>query len=220
MGGKRFMFAVPQNGWSLLGTWYGVVREDRPAVTPEEGARLLVEEFNHACPRLQLSDREIMGQQWGWLPLRDSGAAPTLADRPRIIDYGKAGGARRLLSVEGVKYTTARGVAQRIVNWVYRELGQPAPPCRTDQVLLTVSRTQDTGIRGAVHRAVHEEMALKLSDVLRRTSPGITAPSRSIVAEAAALAGAELGWDALRQEAEIEDVMRRATVRPSEEPVG
>jgi hypothetical protein len=63
-------------------------------------------------------------------------------------------------------------------------------------------------------------MALKLSDVLRRTRQATPAPNRSIVAEAAALAAGELGWDALRQEAEIDDVMRRGAVRPSEEPVG
>jgi glycerol-3-phosphate dehydrogenase len=73
-----------------------------------------------------------------------------------------------------------------------------------------------------VHHAVHQEMALKLSDIVfRRTSLGSSRLSRPIVGEVAAWAGAELGWDALKREAEIEDVMRQhGALRASEEPVG
>jgi glycerol-3-phosphate dehydrogenase len=64
--------------------------------------------------------------------------------------------------------------------------------------------------RADVQRAVNEEMALKLSDiVLRRTTLGTTASlSRWELAQAAQLAAAELGWDAMRQEAEIEEVLQ------------
>jgi glycerol-3-phosphate dehydrogenase len=57
-------------------------------------------------------------------------------------------------------------------------------------------------------------MALKLSDiVLRRTTLGTTASlSRRVLAETAQLAAAELGWDAMRQEAEIEEVLQHRGV--------
>jgi glycerol-3-phosphate dehydrogenase len=66
-----------------------------------------------------------------------------------------------------------------------------------------------------VERAVHEEMALKLSDiVLRRTTLGTTGSlNRRVLAETVQLAAAELGWDAMRQEAEIEEVLQQQDVQ-------
>ena len=226
-GGNRFLFAVPQDGKSLLGTWYGVGQGNSPPPAPEWGARMLLEEFNQACPGLELSPRDILDCQWGWLPLKDGGLS-ALAERPPIIDYGMVGTTRHLLSVEGVKYTTARSVAERIVDWVFRDMGKPAPRCSTDQMPLTLSGYDrrlpppDGVTRGDVHHVVRQEMALKLSDIVfRRTSLGTTPLARSTVAHAAAWAGAELGWDTLRQEAEIEDVMRQhGTLRADKEPVG
>ena len=76
--------------------------------------------------------------------------------------------------------------------------------------------------REDVHHAVRQEMALKLSDIVfRRTSLGTSPLARATVADAAAWAGAELGWDTLRREAEIDDVMRQhGALRAAEEPVG
>jgi glycerol-3-phosphate dehydrogenase len=231
-GGNRFLFAVPQDGKALLGTWYAVTQPatGHPAVTPEQGAWLLVEEFNQACPGLELSAREILCHQSGWLPLEEPASrrgSPTLAERPRIIDFGSGGRARHLLSVEGVKYTTARSVAERVVDWVFKDMGRSAPRCRTQEVLLAPSAgdasASSIGLnREVVHRAVHQEMALKLSDIIfRRASLGTVSLTRSRVAETAAWAGVELGWDALCREAEIEEVMRQqGTLRTVEERVG
>jgi glycerol-3-phosphate dehydrogenase len=66
-------------------------------------------------------------------------------------------------------------------------------------------------------------MAVKLSDVVfRRTSLGtLPGPERATVEEAARVAGAELGWDDVRQEAEIQDVLRQTgLVLPAMEAVG
>jgi glycerol-3-phosphate dehydrogenase len=165
--------------------------------------------------------------QWGWLPLKDGGGS-ALAERPQIIDYRLAARARHLLSVEGTKFTTARSVAARVVDWVFHDLGKPTPRCSTDQVPLTLSGydrrlpSPDGVKREDVQNAVRQEMALKLSDIVfRRTSLGTSPLARPAVAGAAAWAGAELGWDALRREVEIDEVMRQhGAVRATEEPVG
>jgi glycerol-3-phosphate dehydrogenase len=72
--------------------------------------------------------------------------------------------------------------------------------------------------------AVREEMALKLSDVVfRRTSLGDPpGPERQAVVMAARLAGSELGWDAARQDAEVDQVMRQGGVPqvPAAEVIG
>jgi glycerol-3-phosphate dehydrogenase len=231
-GGNRFLFAAPQDGNMVLGTWYKVSGDGSRKVPVEQGVRSLLREFNQACPGLELSSKDVAGCQWGWLPLKGSherGRPTALAQRPLIIDHGPTNRVQHLLSVEGVKYTTARRVAERVVDWVFRDLGRTSPPCRTAEVRLDTSgegaplQTDGTFAKAAVHRAVHEEMALKLSDIVfRRAAPmmGIRL-SRTGVAETARLAGAELGWDTIRQEAEIEDVMRQAgPLRRAEETVG
>jgi glycerol-3-phosphate dehydrogenase len=157
--------------------------------------------------------------QWGWLPLKggsERGRPDALAERPRIADHGHQG-VRHLLSVEGVKYTTARRVAEQAVDRVFASLDRPSPPCRTAELRLpgagdrTVLELGGMPDGSEIVRAVREEMAMTLADVVfRRTAIGaIPGPSRAAVESAARVAGSELGWDSLRHEAEIDAVMRQ-----------
>jgi glycerol-3-phosphate dehydrogenase len=222
-GGHRFLFVVPQNGTTLLGTWYRVVEGGEAHPGTDDGVRFLLREFNEACPGAELSPGDVVRTQWGWLPLKgglEPGRATALAERPRIVDHGSRGGIRRLLSVEGVKYTTARGVAGRVVDQVFSNLGKTSPPCRTAEVRLeprrdgTSLQPDGTVDRAEIRHAVREEMALRLSDIVfRRTQLGAgPRPSRATLVEIARQAGIELGWDPVRQEAEVNDVMRQLAV--------
>lgn len=222
-GGRRFLFGTPQDGTMLVGTWYAVADGSDPRGACERGARSLVRELTDACPRLELSTRDVAGYQWGWLPLKaglEPGRATALAERPRIVDHARADGVRHLFSVEGVKFTTARRVAEKIVDQVFTTTGRKSPPCRTARVRVddamddvSFQSTRTMG-RAEILRAVREEMALKLSDLLfRRSHLRFSELDRETVLEVARVAGAELGWDARRQEAEIEAVMRQAGIR-------
>ncbi|HET7239716.1 MAG TPA: hypothetical protein VFI77_01080, partial [Gemmatimonadales bacterium] len=73
-------------------------------------------------------------------------------------------------------------------------------------------------LEARVRRAVREEMALRLPDVLRRTSPG---PHTGADLEAVArLAAAELAWTDQRKDAEIDAVKQgMRTPRSIPEPV-
>lgn len=207
-GGRRFLFLAPHDTTTLLGTWYaGANRADtRPQV--DRGARVLIEEFNEACPGLALTPGDVVRHQWGWLPLKagiEPGRPDALAERPRVLDHSRVGGICRLFSMEGVKYTTARRVAERAVDQVFAGLERKSPRCLTSVTPL------DTGNRSDVLYAVREEMAIRLADIVfRRTSLGEPpGPDRAAVETAARVAGAELGWNAARQDSEVEDVMRQ-----------
>src|SRR6185436_5465868 len=133
-GGRRFLFAAPQQaGGTSLGTWYAPAGENQ--ASPDRGSTSLLEEFNEACPGLGLSTVDVTGCQWGWLRLKghiERGRSMALAERPRIINHGSTtDGVRHLFSVEPVKYTTARSVAERVVDWVFRDLRRTVPACRT-----------------------------------------------------------------------------------------
>jgi glycerol-3-phosphate dehydrogenase len=207
-GGRRFLFLAPHGRTTMLGTWYSLPAggvEVRLEV--ERGARLLLDELNEACPGLALHTTDVVRHQWGWLPLKagtEPGRPDALAERPRVLDHGRDG-VRHLFSMEGVKYTTARRVAERAIDRIFDSLGRRSPACLTSTLPL------DTGGRPDISQAIREEMAIKLSDIVfRRTTLGESpGPDRSAVETAARIAGVELGWSAARQEAEIEDVIRQ-----------
>jgi glycerol-3-phosphate dehydrogenase len=222
-GGGRYLFAAPQTGSTLLGTWYGKAEGQ---VTPEQGMVGLVREFNRACPGLELSLGEVVGIQSGWLPLKGSaerGRPTALAERPRLVNHGQRDGVRHLFSVPAVQYTTARSVAQRVVDWVFQALETDSPACRTTEVPLEQAGTDGVPTRSDIQRAVRQEMAVKLTDIIfRRSSLGTSGRlDRAVVSEIAAIASGELGWNTMRQEAEVEEVMRQqANPLPVVEPVG
>jgi glycerol-3-phosphate dehydrogenase len=219
-GGHRFLFSTPHGQGTLLGTWY-TAEASKPTAALERGARTLVGEFNDACPGLNLSGKEVSRWLWGWLPLKrgqESGRPDALADRPRIVDHGRIHGIRHLISVEGVKFTTARLVAEQAVDRVFASLGQTSPSCLTGELRLTAGEVPITLVpgaapaRGEIVGAVRKEMAVKLSDVVfRRSALGAAGvPERGAIETAARVMGGELGWDAARQSDEIEAVMREA----------
>ena len=217
IGGRRYIFLAPQEGCTLAGTWYGIDDgTDSPAVAAA-GAERLRAELNEACPGLDLGPPDVSRVQLGWMPLRaglEPGRPTALADRIRFRDHG-ADGIRHLCSVEGVKYTTARGVAAQVVDHLARDLGKPAAPCRTAVTPLTGAHyvaADDPRLAERIREAVREEMALTLADVVyRRTMIGEPpGPDRGLVEQAATIAGEVLGWDEATRLGEIGEVMRQA----------
>jgi glycerol-3-phosphate dehydrogenase len=219
-GGHRFLFCAPHGNATLLGTWY-TTDPGNPLAGRERGVAALLHELNDACPGLELVPENVLRSQWGWLPLKganERGRPDALAERPRLVDHGRDG-VRNLISVEGVKFTTARLVAERAVDRVFSSLGLESPVCRTAERELDTGRAEPPAgapaslRREEIVRAVRQEMAVTLADlVFRRSSLGAApGPDRASVEAAARCMGAELGWDARRQDGEVEAVMRAAS---------
>jgi glycerol-3-phosphate dehydrogenase len=217
--GGRFLFLVPQARTTLLGTWYEVADADDPASAADRGEAFLLDAVNRACPGLALTSDDVVGRQIGRLPLKagvERGRAFALAERPRI--YGPEGpGPGNLLTVEAVKYTTARAVAARVVDAVLASLGMEPRPCRTAETPLAggaASPGSPAPLDQRVRRAVTEEMAATLSDVVfRRTELGDPpGPDEDGVRLAARVAGEALGWDDRRRSEEEATVLRAEAV--------
>ncbi len=124
-GGRRFMFMVPWQGRSMLGTAYRVwPGEPRPAGPQASELLDLLAEFNAACPGLGLSARDISFYHWGLVPLAEPGRGPVgggLATKRRIEEN------QGVVLVSGAKYTTARAVAAEAVGRACAQLGRPDP---------------------------------------------------------------------------------------------
>lgn len=209
-GGHRFVFLVPWRGRTVVGTRYRpLARGEEIRVRREEAVSLLTE-CNRVCPSLALTADDIRLVHQGVVPLEDG----TLADRARVVDHGERDGVSGLISLSGVKYTTARKTAARAVDRVLTILREERAPCRTDRELLLAPRfplAEASPTEEQLLHAIREESARTLADlVCRRTGLGSAGPPPAeSVEEVAAVAARELGWDGARTRREIEDLYRR-----------
>jgi glycerol-3-phosphate dehydrogenase len=121
-----------------------------------------------------------------------------------VLDHGKSDGLPGLLSVLSVKYTTARAVAEAVVDAAGSYLGRRLPPSRTAVEPLAQAAPLRGALADRARHVVREEAALHLDDaVLRRLDLGTgRRPPAAEVDEVAAVMAEELGWDAGRQVAE------------------
>jgi glycerol-3-phosphate dehydrogenase len=217
--GGRFLFLVPQERSTLLGTWYEVADGGDSGDALERGRTFLLDAFNRACPGLRLSPQDVVGHHLGRLPLKaglERGPAFALAERPRL-DGRLDGAASNLLTVEAVKYTTARGVAAGVVDAVLASLGLEPRACRTAETPLVggeLSAGTPAPLERRILRAVTDEMAATLSDVVfRRTELGDPpGPDEDDVRLALRIAGDALGWDERRRQQEEATVLRTEAV--------
>lgn len=145
--GKRLFFFVPwRKEYTMIGTSYTPYRggADNFALQQKD-IRLLLDEINMIYPAAGLSMADVTFFHGGLLPMNeaDTSQADTvqLEKSSRIIDHGKAGGVKGLVSIKGVKYTTAPDIADKVVMLVQSEkhLGPRAagsytaiPPRRLD----------------------------------------------------------------------------------------
>ena len=209
--GSRFYFVSPWRGGSIVGTeWFrheAAPEEFRP--TEERIARMLAG-FNRAWPAAGLRRADILHVHCGTVPADDRAwdrgeDAPMLA-HSRVIDRA-ADGLPGLISVVGVKYTTALSVAEEVVRRIrpgFRlspagELPQLAGGAIPDwaaferegraagiaEDLLRDYGTEAAAVAGdgrgdvgaMVRHAVEHEMAVRLEDVVFRRT-GLAARGR------------------------------------------
>jgi glycerol-3-phosphate dehydrogenase len=122
----RYLFLAPWEGRTLLGTSYRTHAGGEVEIRRDDWIDLL-QEANEAMPALRLEEADVVHVHAGLLPL-EAGSGSPLADRPQIVDHGRAGGPRGIWTVVGVKYTTARAVAENAVIRLVRALGRGAVP--------------------------------------------------------------------------------------------
>ena len=132
---SRLLFITPWRDGSLIGTTHTTFDGDADAVTvSEQEVCDFLQEVNDAYPPAALELEDVFWVYKGLLPMH---AAPggnghvSLVKQFRIHDHASEDGIENLLSVVGVKYTTARDVAQRTVDLVCKKLGKKVVPCLT-----------------------------------------------------------------------------------------
>jgi glycerol-3-phosphate dehydrogenase len=138
------------------------------------------------------------------------GGAEGLGTRALVVDHAREHQMAGLLTVQGVKYTTARAVAERTVDQVFGTLGRPPAPSRSATAPLAWARPLQGTLGEQAQVAVAEEMARTLADVvLRRLDLGTAGPPPAAgLDEVEAVVARELAWDTARRQAERQALAR------------
>jgi glycerol-3-phosphate dehydrogenase len=130
--GGRLFFFVPWRGVVMAGTYYrpheGAV--DSATVTDEDIDAYLAA-LNSCYPGVDLGRDDILMVHAGVLPAShaaETGKEPPLLRHYRLIDHGNADGVEGLFTVLGIKYTTARDVAQHAISVAESRLNCPLVP--------------------------------------------------------------------------------------------
>lgn len=213
----RVYFVVPYKGRIMAGTGHAELSgEPLPGSADARPSEVQLGHFladlNAALPTLELTPEMILRVHAGLLPAAHP-ETDELAVREVIHDHDRAGGPRGLFSISGVKFTTARLVAEKTL--------QTAFPGRTPTELRP--RTH-LGFRSELDRAgaeldwrpgaddsewlaesaelIENEAILHLDDLMLRRTCLAEHPVRG--RELAGRVAELFGWDEDRQRAEID----------------
>ena len=131
---NRLLFIAPWRQRSLIGTAYIDTKEDPDQLKiTDRDLQDFLDQVNVACPSADLKREEVTFVHGGLVPRARKGASKgsvDLAKQYQIRDHREEG-VKGLISLIGVKYTTARDVAQKTVDQVFRSWDRKPPQSRS-----------------------------------------------------------------------------------------
>ena len=170
-----FMYPWPGGG-ILAGTFHAPWTGSTDPIPDERLVQTFLGELNAAVPDLGLRREHVVRILPGLLPAATEGGT-TPAARETIHDHGAHGGLGGVYSISGVKYTTARRVAdhalQRILGARQFSNGFERPGPLPDLDVAAMRRLMEADRpRAVAHigRIVREEAVLEPDDLLLRRS--------------------------------------------------
>ncbi len=132
----QILFFVPWRNKTMIGTWHvpwtGAPDKFR---MNEDLVQDFLDEINSAHPPLQLTLEEVRHVTWGFLPVNKTNSHTN--ERVRltrdgvVVDHQKTANIQGLISVLGVKYTTARMVAEKAIDLVVSKFADKPQKCQT-----------------------------------------------------------------------------------------
>lgn len=133
--GARHYFITPWRGVSLVGTTDTVYEGDPDDFRiTDKDLRDFVAELNEAFPAAKLTREQVPFAFGGLRPITEQNleTGSQVSRKYEINDHAKDLKIDGLITIIGVKYTTCRLLAERVVNMAFRKLGRTAPLVTTD----------------------------------------------------------------------------------------
>lgn len=132
--GSPLLFIAPWRDKSLIGTTYKICQQEPDDFKiGEKDIQEFLDQINSSYPAANLTREDVAFVHGGLLPcssICDRTGNVQLSKHYQIYDYREQG-LQGLISVVGVKYTTARNVAQKVVDWVFQSWGKKLPKSKS-----------------------------------------------------------------------------------------
>ena len=176
--GDRMLFMVPWKAHTIVGTSHDPFHgQAGQRLITRQLVEQFLEEVGESFPGAKLGASDLSLVHRGLLPALDDGAHFSLSKTNMVRDHRKDG-LNGLVSVLGVRYTTARDTAQAAVDTVFHLLGKTPPPCRTAETPLVGGDIADTDrfVRRAVETmasSATERTATRLARSYGTTYPTV-----------------------------------------------
>ncbi|UCG11813.1 MAG: glycerol-3-phosphate dehydrogenase/oxidase [Deltaproteobacteria bacterium] len=134
--GKRHLFLAPWRDYTLIGVWHVVFqgKPDEFTVTAED-LQSFIDEINASYPSLELTLKDVSMWNAGLTLFGENkpGAIDlSYGKRSRVIDHAKKHGLEGLVTLIGVRFTTAGGVGTRAIDLVFKKLGRRSPKSKLE----------------------------------------------------------------------------------------
>lgn len=134
---RRLYFLTPWKECSIIGTSHTYFRgHPENAAVSDEAIENLVNAANGAFPFLNLEASQVRYVYQGLTPASAEKQSITRSTRFEIIDHDTADGLAGLISVKGVKLTSARFIAERALDLVETKMGRKPTTCRTAEEVI------------------------------------------------------------------------------------
>jgi glycerol-3-phosphate dehydrogenase len=136
--GSRILFIVPWRNYSMVGTTHlPFVGNAADFKITEEDVLAFMKELNEAYPPAALQREDISFVHGGLMPMAPGHSAKRdevrLLKKYLLCDHQQEDGIAGLVTVVGVKYTTARDVAEKAIDLVFKKLDRQPQACRTHE---------------------------------------------------------------------------------------
>ncbi len=131
---NRQLFIVPWRAQTLIGTWYFLAREGAGHVSvTEQELHECLDQANSVLPGMKIDRDDLTAVHAGLLPAEAENhtTEPSLKNKAHIVDASKQGGPLGLFLVQGIKFTTARAVAESTIDLVCHRLGKSVKKSET-----------------------------------------------------------------------------------------
>ena len=143
----RHMFLVPWRDFTLIGVWHRLFTDhpDRTVVEESELATW-IDEINDCYPSFRLTREDVMYRNCGLVPFGDGTAGTaelSFGKESRCVDHRRLHGVEGLVTLIGIRYTTARGDAATALDILLEQLPQAPATAPTDRTPLSGGAIDD-----------------------------------------------------------------------------
>ncbi|GAB5495359.1 MAG: hypothetical protein Phyf2KO_04390 [Phycisphaerales bacterium] len=210
---SQMFFLLPHGDKTIAGTaQVPCDAGDHSTIPSKSEVESFIYQINEAAPGLDVSLADVTCVWHGQVSASFAGSS-VASDKPVVIDHTEYGGPTGLISVSGVKYTTARRLAKRVVGLLPGPPVAPLDDVVSDEVISSIPGYGGDGLEaassGLLRSIVENEGVVNADDlIIRRT--GLWQDPDSVLMDWDVISGA-LGFaahDSTRQKERVTEQLR------------